>query len=379
MGRALTGVLLLLVYGTTTQGQDPAGGARPRIESPAPYQVIQRQGFVPEQAHEHEPGGPQLGFGLVPVTIDVPGPMPSKCEYRVVRLDGAYGRGTEWAELATRQDSPKRIQAQARVPAGGWYRLELRWLKESQVTETAAVEPVGVGEVFVIAGQSYAEGANDAHLRVEDPPGRVVALDIAKGTWGIANDPQPAMNNGGTIWPPFGNALLPMVRVPVGLVNVAVGGTSSRQWLPGTPLYERLKAAGKAAGRFRAVLWQQGESDVIERVSAETYVANIQKIREGLAHEWGFAPPWLLAKSTLHPTVYNDPAQEGVIRTAIGRLWSLPGFRRGPDTDILDGENRGPVGSRQHFSEIGQRRAGLLWFASVWEELHREAPHLKTP
>ncbi|MHC5543433.1 sialate O-acetylesterase, partial [Singulisphaera rosea] len=142
---------------------------------------------------------------------------------------------------------------------------------------------------------------------------------------------------------------------------------------------KRLEEAGKAAGRFRAVLWQQGESDVIERVSAETYVANIKKIREALAQDWGFEPPWLLAKSTLHPTVYNDPAQEGVIRSAIGQLWGLPGFRRGPDTDILDGENRGPIGSRQHFSEIGQRRAGLMWFASVWGELHREAPHLKTP
>ncbi|MHC5544601.1 hypothetical protein ACYOEI_40740, partial [Singulisphaera rosea] len=76
-------VVLLLAYGAAARGQDPAGGARPRINVPVPYQVVQRQGFVPEHAHEHEPGGPQLGFGLVPIAIDVPGPVPSRCEYRV--------------------------------------------------------------------------------------------------------------------------------------------------------------------------------------------------------------------------------------------------------------------------------------------------------
>ncbi len=162
-----------------------------------------------------------------------------------------------------------------------------------------------------------------------------------------------------------------MIRVPIGLVNVAVGGTSSRQWLPRTPLNEKLEAAGKATGGFRFVLWQQGESDVIEKVASDVYVTNLRTIRTGLARAWGFEPPWLLAKSTLHPTVYNDAKHELMIRSAIDRLWKTEGFRPGPDTDILGGENRGGPNSRRHFSEVGQRRAGLLWFAAVWAELHR--------
>jgi hypothetical protein len=48
----------------------------------------------------------------------------------------------------------------------------------------------------------------------------------------------------------------------------------------------------------------------------------------GPCKEWGFDPDWLLAKSTLHPTVYNDPEAEGRIRSAIeasviGRLLGL--------------------------------------------------------
>jgi hypothetical protein len=192
----------------------------------------------------------------------------------------------------------------------------------------------------------------------------------------VAHDPQPAPDNsdGGSIWPAFGDALLPGARVPIGLVNVAVGGTASQEWMPGTPLFERLSAVAGQVGRFRAVLWQQGESDVIAKTSTKQYVANLRTIREQAAKAWGFDPPWLLAKSTLHPTVYNDPEGEGRIRAAIDELCRLPGFHHGPDTDVLGGPNRGGAKSRRHFSGQGQRAAALLWFASVWNELNPTTP-----
>jgi hypothetical protein len=168
-----------------------------------------------------------------------------------------------------------------------------------------------------------------------------------------------------------GDLLAPIAGVPIGFVNVAVGGTATRQWLPGEKLYEQLAAAGKKVGRFRAVLLQQGESDVIEHRSTDYYVQNMVTIRAALAKEWGFEPIWLLAKSTLHPTVYNDSAGEGRIRDAIDRLWTMQGFGAGPDTDILDGENRGGPKTRRHFSGIGQRHAGQMWFAAIWQALNR--------
>lgn len=345
------------------------------LQSPIPHQVVQREGFVPTRAHEHEPGGPALGFGTLTIRGEFPAIEGVEYRFRVVPLPGGYGKGTDWEKLSG-TESGKVFTATAKVPAGGWYRLEVTGRVGDRDVAAASVEPVGVGEVFVIAGQSYAEGANDEMLRVEDPAGRVVAYDTVQKTWRVANDPQPNAGTGGTIWPAMGDALVPFVRVPVGFVNRAVGGTSTRQWLPDAKekLYERLAEAGKDIGRFRAVLWQQGESDVIEKVSTETYVKNMLTIRNGLAKEWGFEPPWLVAKSTLHPTVYNDPAGEGRIRAAIDVLWKTPGFRPGPDTDILAGENRGGIGTRRHFSGIGQRRAGMMWFATVWHELNQAAP-----
>ena len=162
-----------------------------------------------------------------------------------------------------------------------------------------------------------------------------------------------------------------MLRVPVGFVNVAVGGTSTRQWQPDGDLHKNLVAAGNAVGSFRAVLWQQGESDVIEKTPTETYVKNMIRIREAAAREWRFEPTWLLAKSTTHPTVYKDLIGEDRIRIAVQQLWKRPHFAPGPDTDVLTGENRGDAKSRRHFSGIGQRRAALLWFVAIWNELEK--------
>lgn len=349
------------------------GPAQLEVLAPRPYQVVQREGFDPIRAHEHEPGGPALGFADVQVEFALPESAAELggevvYEYRAVsRKDEAID--VPWAATNVKAEERRR-SATVRIP-GGWYRLELRARREAEILAMGQVDPFGVGEVLVVAGQSYAVGANDELTKVDDPQGRVVAYDVLNRRWQVAHDPQPNAGDGGTIWPTTGNLLLPLTRVPIGFVNVAVGGTSTRQWQPGETLFNNLATAGKQVGRFRAVLWQQGESDVIEHRTTEYYVQNMIRMRDALRKEWGFDPPWLLAKSTLHPTVYNDPEGEGRIRAAIDELWRTPGVRPGPDTDILGSENRGGPTTRRHFSGIGQRRAGLMWFAAIWQELNR--------
>lgn len=330
------------------------------LDWPRPHQVVQRTGTAAEAGH---------------ADVRIVGELSkdadqAKWRYRVVSLDGATGAGTDWTTFNAKVTGTN-FDGMVRVAAGGWYCLEVQAISGMAVIAAGKVEPIGVGEVFVVAGQSYATNCNDERFKVTEPHGRVVAFDSAKGTWGIANDPQPAPDgsDGGSIWPPLGDALAKELRVPIGFANVAVGATSSLQWMPDGQLHPRLVKVGQTLGRFRAVLWQQGESDVIAKTTAETYVANLKTIRETAAKAWGFEPPWLLAKSTLHPTVYNDPAGEGRIRGAIDELAKLPGFRAGPDTDTLAGENRGDAKSRRHFSGIGQRRAAEMWFAVLKRDL----------
>ncbi len=328
-----------------------------KISHPQPNQVLQRTGIAP-----------RTGYAQVVVRGEVPAGAESAIwEYRVTPVGVAQETG--WSSLPAQiQDGT--FEGQARI-AAGWFRLEVRSRVGDAVVSHGSVEPCGVGEVFLVAGQSYATNCNDELLSVTDEQQRVVAYDCAKGTWRAANDPQPVADgsDGGSIWPPLGDALAKELGVPVAFANVAWGGTSSQQWMPEGDLHKRLVQVGQTLGRFRAVLWQQGESDVIAKTTAETYISNILAIRTTAADAWDFEPPWLLAKSTLHPTVYNDPEGEGRIRGAIDSLSQLKGFRPGPDTDTLKVENRGDATTRRHFSGVGQKNAAQMWQAAILLEV----------
>ena len=347
------------------------------LTSPTPYQVFQRESFEAATSHDHHKFGPTMGYTDVVVEGSLPEGIKGQLEFRVtlVKPDSGPERGRKWMPLNAEFDGQS-FHGPAEVNAGGWYRLAVRCVEDGKTLAEGSVEPFGVGEVFIVAGQSYAAGANDELLKVNDEQGRVSAYDVKTKKWQLANDPQPNVGDGGTIWPALGDLLAPTLRVPVGFVNVAVGGTSTKQWMPEGDLHKQLVAAGHEIGTFRAVLWQQGESDVIEKTTTETYIKNMNRIRESAARVWRFEPTWLLAKSTLHPTVYNDAESaksEENIRNAIQQLWKRPHFAPGPDTDLLSGENRGDEKSRRHFSGIGQRRAALLWFVAVWNEIERQA------
>ena len=96
-------------------------------------------------------------------------------------------------------------------------------------TRPAMVEHVGMGEVFVIAGQS--NSANHGEEKQTTTTGMVVAFTGSR--WQLANDPQSgASGGGGSFLPPFGDALHARLKVPIGLVATGVGATSVREWLP---------------------------------------------------------------------------------------------------------------------------------------------------
>jgi acyl-CoA thioesterase-1 len=333
------------------------------FRSPQPWQVFQRIGFDPDQAksasNERARGAAEVA--VVGTFLNLP--PTTELEYRLKPFDGLGHAEAAWKPLTMRVVR-QNFDASVVVPAGGWYHLEVRIRSadssDDQVFQTAQF---GVGEVFVVAGQSYATNTNDERLKVADAKHRVVSLDTTTGGWREAHDPQPTPDgsDGGSIWPATGDLLVEALQVPVGFVNVAWGGTSSAQWLPGEKLHTGLIQGGHRAGHFRAVLWQQGESDVIEGTSAEQYIANIKSTQRAALRAWGFEPVWLLAKSTHHPTVYHKPEEEQRIRGAIEQLSAMQGFGAGPDTDTLQGENRGDAKSRRHFSPIGQQRAAKLW------------------
>jgi hypothetical protein len=105
------------------------------------------------------------------------------------------------------------------------------------------------------------------------------------------------------------------------------------------------------------------------------YIDRLMTIRQTLEKERGSSALWLLAKSTLHPTVHNDALHGTQIRAASASLWKMPGLFPGPDTDIPGGQHRCGHVSR-HFSALGQKTAGLMRFAAILSGLFDEGPHV---
>ncbi len=122
-------------------------------------------------------------------------------QYRVTRVSD-QSNVQEWTALVGEvQDGV--FHSQARIPAGGWYRLDIRAIVLDVVIGKDSVEPFGVGEVFLIAGQSYADGCNKVLLSVRDNEKRVASFDCASQNWRVGNDPQPNSCPGGTIERPL--------------------------------------------------------------------------------------------------------------------------------------------------------------------------------
>lgn len=373
----VTFVFLSIVHGAVAEAESPIDAERVAITRPLRHAVFQRRFDVPQWSHANHPGGPAKGFAEVECVIELPWQENQQVSYRILgaRTESPWVRAPSEAVTST-PTSSNATKITVPVDAGGWYSLDIRILLNGEVIGEGTSEPFGVGDVFLVAGQSYATNCNDELLKVADAQQRVVAYDFQAKSWRLGDDPQPTgdHSDGGSIWPIVGDHLVNAYEVPVGFVNVAVGATSTSQWQIDGPFFHRLISAGKEMRDFRAVLWQQGESDVLEKTSTATYTDRLVAMRNHTHQAWGSAIPWILAKSTLHPTVYNDPIGEANIRQAIENLIVHHGFLRGPDTDRLAGENRGPMSSRRHFTGLGQRNAASMWYAAFIEQLDAPKP-----
>jgi hypothetical protein len=357
----------------------PAGTLR--LDSPIDYQVYQR----PDRGECKI-----LIAGVWPAGIT----RPTKVEARLI----GPGAPAAWRILEAVQSDSDRFRADLNAPPGGWYRLEVRVRDEGSVIAETAVEHVGVGEVFVVAGQS--NSANHGEERQRTKTGLVAAFH--EGKWQLANDPQPgASGDGGSFIPAFGDAIAERFDVPVGIIACGVGATSVREWLPrGTHfpnpptltgnvtqlangeweskgiLFERLvKRIKQISPRgFRAVLWHQGESDANQKDASRTleremYRKSLEQLIHDSRREAGWEFPWFVAQASYH-TPEDTGSSE--IRAAQEVLWKSGVAIQGPNTDTMTGDLRDSGGKGVHFSGKGLREHGLRWAERVSPWLEKQ-------
>ena len=169
------------------------------VVSPLNYQVFQRdtdnRALVPIAIKT------QLGRGQISARLVL---LPVHTAYQPYA-----GQTTAWVHLSQTQGG---YAGEALATAGGWYRLEVRCQGKNGEGILAVVQRVGIGDVFICAGQS--NGANSGWPPQVPHEDRVVAFDGQ--TWRLGHDPQPmATNTGGSPWPILGDLLVRSLQVPI--------------------------------------------------------------------------------------------------------------------------------------------------------------------
>lgn len=356
------------------------------LTAPLDYQVVQRS---------------SPGKGLVRIAGELSEDITGADVSIEARLVGEK-QETSW-QRAGGSVSGRKLSGTVEVPAGGWWKMEVRVSRGGKQAALGSVAHVGIGEVFVIAGQS--NSANFGEEKQSTKTGRVVAFDGAK--WQLANDPQPgAGGKGGSFIPPFADAVVAKENVPVGIIACGIGATSVREWLPkGTTFpnpptiegrvqklgngewmskgdaYTMLVARMKSVGvqGFRAVLWHQGESDANQKDPTRTlpgklYREHLEKIIRESRRAIGWEAPWFVAQASYH--VPGDESSDD-IRAAQASLWKDGIAFEGPDSDALKGTLRERNGQGVHFSGEGLRVHAAKWAEKVlpWLDQQWTAPH----
>lgn len=326
-------------------------------------------------------------------------------EARVVARVAGQGTSTNWATL---QASPGNGQFNGTLVArGGWYRVEVRGLRNGQVVATDSVPRFGVGEVFAIMGHSNAQGSSCIINGVDKCPTREGAVDdrvtVVGLTTGTPEFYQYELTANTSILPglaftqmttfsgisPFakvawcwgrmGDVLAQRTNVPILIYNAGFGGSNMEFnyksaydipfehgfinysiRMPFVNTRNLMNLYVPSTG-IRAMLVLHGENDRAN--TTETITSHYYGVIEKVKNE--FNKPdlaWIVALSS----TVNGPFEN--VRSAQYQVSHNPAYRtyQGPDLDVvLPGDDR-PDGV--HYSPSGQYKVGTLWAEAITDQ-----------
>ncbi|MCE7042289.1 T9SS type A sorting domain-containing protein [Dyadobacter sp. CY312] len=253
---------------------------------------------------------------------------------------------------------------------GGWYNLEVRGMRGDQKVGEHSVSPIGIGEVFLIAGQSNGQGFVNKDgfdfgaQRANDD--RVSCIDFNNHNSSTSALPYPSFTHlesdtqisprglGAWSWGKLGDLLANRLQVPILFYNVAWDGTIVRSWresITGTarsPYIEDRFVPYEPSGApysnlrsvlqyyvpitgVRGVLWIQGEGDNHFNTSSDSYASDLQAVINASRNESGKNISWMVSL-----TSYSDArVAPGIIDAQKKVISTVSNVFTGPNTDVI--------------------------------------------
>lgn len=179
-----------------------------------------------------------------------------------------------------------------KVPRGGLYRIDTCMDLADSCSDWSirgdCVCHLGVGDVFVIAGQSNSAGYGKDFISDEPEPG--VHLLKNNGRWDLASHPmndstgtlhpqnRDYANTGHSPYLSFAKYLRRELGYPIGLMQTALGGSPLESWSgEDGSLYRNFIHTVEALNGVKGVLWYQGCSDT-DPAACRTYGERFEKM-----------------------------------------------------------------------------------------------------
>lgn len=315
---------------------------------------------------------------------------------RVVREDSGEEVVT-WTPAETDPSAGTWRLRLERVPAGGLYRLETSLQADGNTAmewnvRGDMIHHWGVGDLWVIAGQSNAAGYGKGP--VVDPPEFGVHLLRNSGRWDLATHPfnestrtihtenRETANPGHSPFLAFARLVKRETGWPIGLVQTALGGSPLSKWNPAEDgeLYRMMRGVVESVGgSVRGVLWYQGCSDCSPELSA-TYLDRFRHMVDSWRADFGDeALPVLtvqLNRFTGADTTSEDDASWGTVREQqrraareIPHVTVIPAI----DCPLSDEIHNSPAGNLL----IGERMARAALAAVYGQDVHFRAPEIR--
>lgn len=320
-----------------------------------------------------------------------------KIEVHISPVNATQGKEIPWTTLQTNPVGG--VFSGAIRVTGGWYSIELRGSKNGVINgNPSRISKVGVGEVFIISGQSNAQGINYTSPVATDervnyinynneisnslgnlPPPLFTQLNTSNITMGLRG-------HGTWCWGILGDLLATKLNVPVLFVNTAWEGTAIMNWnkssrneptvdvfsglIPFAPQmpYANVRLSMQHYVKqygARAILWMQGESDNYPlNTSFDAYRSGLLDLISKLKSDVNVNIPWIISRSSRIANQNNvSVTSDNVIAAQNAVIASLPGTTYpGPETDNLF-ISRGGDGT--HFQGV----EGTTILANAWNDV----------